>query len=394
MTFFGLRSRYRSLSFSVPRTAEFQTKFPVMEGQKPIRIRFWPAYTNPYQRLFYGHPSEILTAEAGDAKAALEDCRSILNQQVCFHLHWLNTLFAKADAADNGGRVLQDFLEDIAAVRRAGGKVIWTVHNLLEHDSAAPEVELNFRRQLVQLVDLILVHGSCAAELVQAQLPEARNKILSIPHGNYIGIYPDAATRSVAKQKIDAPETETLFVNLGRMRRYKGTDTLISGMAGLNAAGLSAGLVLAGEASRGERDYIRDLNQRHTWLRADPFYVSNNKIQLYLNAGDFVVLPYARILTSGSAILALSFAKPVIAPAIGGLPDIIEDGVNGFLYDPDTGLDAALRRACHTSPTTRAQMSQNAFRVAAGLSWSEARHTLVEALSHPTTKPSHPSSEP
>ena len=67
-------------------------------------------------------------------------------------------------------------------------------------------------------------------------------------------------------------------------------------------------------------------------------------MQMYLRAADAVVLPYKDVLTSGSAILAMTFGQPVIAPAIGCLPESL--GAEGtILYDPSTpdGLERALR---------------------------------------------------
>ena len=55
------------------------------------------------------------------------------------------------------------------------------------------------------------------------------------------------------------------------------------------------------------------------------------------------MLPFRDILTSGSAILALSHGRPVIAPAIGCLPETLPADA-AILYDPDApeALGAAL----------------------------------------------------
>jgi glycosyltransferase involved in cell wall biosynthesis len=59
-----------------------------------------------------------------------------------------------------------------------------------------------------------------------------------------------------------------------------------------------------------------------------------------------VVLPFRDILTSGSAILALSHGRPVIAPAMGCLPGTLPADAT-FLYDPDAedALAGAIRAA-------------------------------------------------
>ena len=65
-----------------------------------------------------------------------------------------------------------------------------------------------------------------------------------------------------------------------------------------------------------------------------------------LRAADAVVLPFRDILTSGSAILALSHGRPVIAPAMGCLPETLPADAT-ILYEPDArdGLRDALRTA-------------------------------------------------
>ena len=110
--------------------------------------------------------------------------------------------------------------------------------------------------------------------------------------------------------------------------------------------------------------------------------IQNDELQLYLNAADFVVLPYEQILTSGSAVLAFSFARPIIAPALGGLRDLVQDNVNGFLYDPlaEGALLGALKRAAATSNDDRAAMSDAALATAASLRWSLGRFKFANAI--------------
>jgi len=57
-----------------------------------------------------------------------------------------------------------------------------------------------------------------------------------------------------------------------------------------------------------------------------------------LGDADAVVLPFRDILTSGSAILALSHGRPVIAPALGCLPGTLPSDAT-FLYDADAPGD-------------------------------------------------------
>jgi beta-1,4-mannosyltransferase len=52
--------------------------------------------------------------------------------------------------------------------------------------------------------------------------------------------------------------------------------------------------------------------------------VDRDRVQYFLRAADLVVLPYTEILNSGSALLALSFDRPILVPAIGAIPELYE----------------------------------------------------------------------
>jgi glycosyltransferase involved in cell wall biosynthesis len=80
-----------------------------------------------------------------------------------------------------------------------------------------------------------------------------------------------------------------------------------------------------------------------TWR---PGYVPNEELAPYLSAADAVVLPYTSATQSAVAQLAFAAGKPVITTAVGGLPDVVEDGVNGLLARPGDPEDLArvLRR--------------------------------------------------
>lgn len=52
-----------------------------------------------------------------------------------------------------------------------------------------------------------------------------------------------------------------------------------------------------------------------------------------LGSNGRAVLPFTAVLTSGSAIQALGFGKPLVVPRLGCLPELVAGGA-GLLYDP------------------------------------------------------------
>lgn len=64
-------------------------------------------------------------------------------------------------------------------------------------------------------------------------------------------------------------------------------------------------------------------------------FVSDDDIQLYMNASDCVALPYDEITTSGSAVLAMSFGKAIIIPRRGCVPEQLDEE-GSLIYPPDS----------------------------------------------------------
>jgi beta-1,4-mannosyltransferase len=59
--------------------------------------------------------------------------------------------------------------------------------------------------------------------------------------------------------------------------------------------------------------------------------------QLFYNAADVVVFPFTDILTSSSVITALGFYCPVIVPALGCLPELVDETLGFLLSSRDSG---------------------------------------------------------
>jgi len=56
-----------------------------------------------------------------------------------------------------------------------------------------------------------------------------------------------------------------------------------------------------------------------------------------------VVLPHTRISQSVTLFEAGYFSKPVIVSRVGGLPEVVRDGMDGFVFDKNDHLQLADR---------------------------------------------------
>ncbi len=106
-------------------------------------------------------------------------------------------------------------------------------------------------------------------------------------------------------------------------------------------------------------------------------YVPDDRLDLFLNAADRVVLPYTEILTSGAAILAMSFGRPIIAPDRGALRDHVPPIAVRSVRSRHGRTD--WRRRCKAAPG-RQYSEAEILAHASTLSWDLLAKTFVDRI--------------
>jgi glycosyltransferase involved in cell wall biosynthesis len=173
-------------------------------------------------------------------------------------------------------------------------------------------------------------------------------------------------SRAEAQSTLKLTGNVALF--FGHVRPFKGLDIALRAWRELKS---DVTLVVAGEAWwKGEAEY-RALAEGLTNICFDFRFIPDAEIATYFAAADVVLAPYRIEAQSGVALTAFHFARPVIATNVGGLPEIIEEGVNGMLVPPED--PAALARAVDAffARGDRATMERHAAAAARKYSWEE-----------------------
>jgi glycosyltransferase involved in cell wall biosynthesis len=127
-----------------------------------------------------------------------------------------------------------------------------------------------------------------------------------------------------------------LFV--GRLVEWKGVDTLIRSMAGVRKVIPDSQLNIVGDGPL--RDSLQHLVEDTGLTGSVRFYgkVNNEDLSKLYDSALVFVLPsrsYQGLVMEGLGVVlleAMSHGVPVIGSNVGGIPDIIEDGKNGFLF--------------------------------------------------------------
>lgn len=337
-----------------------------------VRAVMVPAQSNPYGELL----AEALRAQGvevvlGDGPRRFPVLPLVFawlraGRPEVLHLHWTHRYLARRPLGRAVARVRTSL--ELRLLRRVGVRIVWTIHNVGVHDGRRDDEERLAHAAIAATSDAIICHCDAARRLAADAFgldAATKARMHVIAHGNYAGVYPDTFGREMAREALGLASGDLVFLFLGRIRRYKGVEDLIDAFGAIRRDDLR--LVVAG---RLDQPGLR----RSLQLRADqdprvmlvPGQVPDDRMQVFLRAADVLVLPYRDVLTSGSAILGMTFGLPVIAPRIGCLPETLEGC--SILYDADqpSGLPDALGQAI--AADLRA-LGERAAAAAAELSW-------------------------
>lgn len=263
---------------------------------------------------------------------------------------------------------------------RLGLPVVAIVHNPADHD-ASRLARLAAARVLGRAA-AFLCHARAVERQVLADFPGRPSAVHPLPADP-----PPRADRAAARARLGVREGDVAVLCFGLIRPYKGVETLLEAFASLPRE-LGMTLLLAGEpwgdagASLGRRLAAPDLVGR---VRATLAWVPEREAGEWFAAADAAVLPYLAATGSAVAAQALGAGLPVVGTRVGGIAEVVEEGVNGLLVPPAdaAALAAALRRLA--APGMRARLAAGAAAAVGRWSWrsyAEAALGLAGALRH------------
>lgn len=338
-----------------------------------MKVIFIPDYRkgNPYQKALADSLSkEGVAVDFGTTSCLFSMLRSVKSnwRPDILHLHWIHPFLL---ASSKGKTIVKSicFIAELVILRIFGIKIVWTVHNIVNHEKKFSSLELFFTKFAIRFFNIIITHSHFAKNEVKKVYNITDNsEIKIIPHGNYINNYKNIIGRIEARNKLKIDEKEVVLMYFGLIRPYKGVFELIEAFKGLNV--LQKKLLIVGKPCSNEiaKNILKRCNKNEN-IKTIYEFIPDNEIQIYMNAADVVVLPYRDILTSGAVILAMSFSKPVLAPAIGCIPETL-DIEGSFLYEPSEkdGLVKAMRQVFDADLE---KMGKHNFELAKQFRWDD-----------------------
>ncbi len=168
-----------------------------------------------------------------------------------------------------------------------------------------------------------------------------------IPHGNsnwLLNFAPVAETPQAMRIRYGLREDERVVLFFGLLAPSKGLDNLLEAFH-LARQSCSAKLLVTGYPTKyfdltAFKDRISELNLQNDVI-LDLRYLHLSEIGPIMSIATVVVYPYHSSTQSGAVQAAYTFGRPVIATRVGGLPEAVEDGRNGFLVPPQSHRELA-----------------------------------------------------
>jgi glycosyltransferase involved in cell wall biosynthesis len=215
-------------------------------------------------------------------------------------------------------------------LRRSQIPFYYVCHNILPHEYHQYDRELV--KFALQPAQACLVHSQADEAQLRALLPNV--KIYPGFHPVYDDeLFGRNLEQDTVCRELKLPSDCGILLFFGLVRPYKGLAVLLDA---LPYVAHPVHLLIVGEFWEPVEKYhaqIHALNLGDRITIVDE-YVANEAVSAYLSAADVLIAPYVEASQSGVIQLALGHELPVIASAVGGIPDAVQDGINGLLVPP------------------------------------------------------------
>jgi len=214
--------------------------------------------------------------------------------------------------------------------------VVHTFHGHVLRGYFGPLTAWGFRlleRILARTTDaLVAVSPQVRDDLVRLGVAPADKFVvvrLGIELEERVGGNGDARERT--RRLLGIPDDRFVVGWMGRMTAVKRTDDVLLALKGLHERGVPAALCLVGDGP--DRDQLEE-RAHELGIARDCFSLGyQDAVADWYAAFDAMILPSANEGTPVSVIESLAAGRPVVATDVGGVSDVVRDGVDGFLVE-------------------------------------------------------------
>ncbi len=236
--------------------------------------------------------------------------------------------------------------------------------------------QLASARRAFGAMDAVVAHSAYGARRLHEQVGLDPSHIHVIHHGafDYLTRLPEEMPLASELEGAEGP----VILFFGLLRPYKGIDTLLQAFRDVDGAELW----IVGNP-RMDVEPLRQLAAKAPGrVRFLTRFIEDAEIPALMRRADIVALPYRDIEHSGVLYAALAFGKPLVLSAVGGFPEIAEQGAARLVPPDDPAALAATLSDLLTDEAARAQLGEAAASAASSsYSWDQAAHQTLTLYS-------------
>jgi|SRR5881394_242747 len=233
--------------------------------------------------------------------------------------------------------------------------------------------QLTSARRAFGAMDAVVAHSEHGARGLREQIGLDPDRIRVIHHGafDYLTRLPEEKPLPAELQGAEGP----VILFFGLLRAYKGIDTLLEAFRRIEGAELW----IAGNPRMDVEPLRRLAAEAPGRVRFLTRFVEDAEIPAIMRRADVVALPYRDAEHSGVLYASLAFGKPLVLSAVGGFPEVAEQGAARLVPPEDPAALAAELSELVGDEATRLALGEAAATAATGsYSWDEAgRQTLA-----------------
>jgi glycosyltransferase involved in cell wall biosynthesis len=221
-------------------------------------------------------------------------------------------------------------------------------------------------------MDAVIAHSEHGARRLREEVGLDPGRVRVIPHGafDYLTRLPEEKSLPAELQGADGP----VILFFGLLRPYKGIDTLLEAFRRIRGAELW----VVGNPRMDVEPLRRLAAEAPGRVRFLTRFVEDAEIPPILRRADLVALPYRDAEHSGVLYAALAFGKPLVLSAVGGFPEVAEQGAARLVPCEDPQALAAILRELLADEAARTELAEAATRAATGpYSWDAAASQTI-----------------
>jgi len=212
-----------------------------------------------------------------------------------------------------------------------GARILYQVHGgaLPRKFFAGSPLLTSLLRWTLRVPDVVVVLAQVELRAYREFVPD--QEVVALPNG--IDCRPYSGVPTVLSDHSHPLQ----LVYIGRVAREKGLYETLQGLRLAHELGVDARLVIAGTGAEEPRlrRYAQALGIGARVCFVGPVF-GNDKVKL-LSGADVMVLPSYSEGLPYALLESMAAGVPVIATPVGAIPDVVSDGIHGFLVPPRDG---------------------------------------------------------